>query len=282
MPKKIENLKTELYDWLQTQGIDDIKIKKGTSNDSVIDPADADLFIFKYIHGEYDYGTVSVGIDSTNSITIFYNNNVIKNPDIAPPSHFTDFIKKMNKWGRRHGAHGFKTKNMDQVHNFMKRRELEKNRERSELSEGYYGNRHTSYSDSTPPTIKMIIKHTKALGEGDQRFRHIDRIFIENAAGERVLCPTNRPSEARMFIRHMAEGGEYRDDRWKHLSEICEDIRNLGGFIRATKSEFNESAGDIITETTQKLAELRDSVKRLSGPLGYKDYFNSLNQRHNN
>lgn len=147
----------------------------------------------------------------------------------------------------------------------------------TKLDEGYYGNRKMSYSDDTP-TVKMVIKHNRQLEETDQRFRHIEKIFLETSDGERFQVPTNKPSRARMFARHIAEGGAYRDDRWSHLNEICEDLDKLGGFVRAThnkREQFNESAQRMINEAQEQYQQLRETVKKLSGTKGYNKYFES-------
>lgn len=149
------------------------------------------------------------------------------------------------------------------------------------LAEGYYGNRKMSYSDDTP-TVKMVIKHNRQLEETDQRFRHIEKIFLETSLGERFQVPTNKPSRARMFARHIAEGGQYKDDRWTHITEISEDLDKLGGFVRATntkREQFNESAQRMISEAVEQYGQLRETVKKLSSSRGYNRYFESYEPR---
>lgn len=149
------------------------------------------------------------------------------------------------------------------------------------ISEGYYGNRKMSYSDDTP-SVKMVIKHNKQLEETDQRFRHIEKIFLETSDGERFQVPTTKPSRARMFARHIAEGGGYKDDRWNHITEISEDLDKLGGFVRATNNkqqQFNESAQRMINEAVEQYGQLRETVKKLSSSRGYNKYFESYEPR---
>ncbi len=146
-----------------------------------------------------------------------------------------------------------------------------------QLNEGYYGNKKMSYSEDTP-TVKMIIKHDKTLEETDQRFRHIDSIFLETSDGERFKAPTKKPSRARAFARHIAEGGAYKDDRWNHITEMCNDLDKLRGFVSATRGsieQFNESAQRMISEATEQYQQLKESLKRISGSKGYNKYFES-------
>jgi len=65
------------------------------------------------------------------------------------------------------------------------------------IVEGYYpSGRLASYSDAVP-TIKIVLQHTRAIAEGEARYRNISKIFLENEIGERIACPTNRPGIAR-------------------------------------------------------------------------------------
>jgi hypothetical protein len=144
------------------------------------------------------------------------------------------------------------------------------------IAEGYYGTKNTSYSDNVPTTIKMIIKHNRPIGEGDQRFRHIARIFLESETGARWPVPTVKPSVARVFARHLAEGGDYNDERWNHITQISEDVDSLSGFVRATKNkQFNESATRVVGEVTEQWSNLKKTIKQLSGTRGYHNYFES-------
>ena len=180
---------------------------------------------------------------------------------------------KLKDWSLRNGQMGFSIQNLDRLGVDMRKRKIQKNEEN--ILEGYYGTRHTSYSDNTP-TIKMIIKHSKALDEGDQRYRNIEKIFLENELGERVLVPSKKPSVGRAFARHLAEGGQYNDERWNHIREISEDIGKLGGFVRATRSgQFNESVVSVVNEAANHYQSLRETIKRISGSRGYNHYFES-------
>jgi hypothetical protein len=184
-------------------------------------------------------------------------------------------LERLKKFAHRHQL-AFELKDTDKLGLDMKRREHTKQQEGA-LNEGYYGNKKMSYSDDTP-RVKMVIKHNKQLEETDQRFRHIERIFLETSDGERFQAPTTKPSRARMFARHIAEGGAYRDERWSHLQEICEDLDALGGFVRATsrgREQFNESAQRMISEAVEKYQQLRETVKHLSSGRGYNKYFES-------
>jgi hypothetical protein len=247
-----------------------------SSGEEVPVPDEADLMQFHFHRDGTDYGTVTVTIDGLQRMVVYYDDQVSNSGTTSGDEiSWIDLVKQFKRFALAHQL-AFELKDTDRLRTDMKRREHTK-REEGALNEGYYGNKKMSYSDDTP-TVKMVIKHNKQLEETDQRFRHIERIFLETSDGERFQAPTTKPSRARMFARHIAEGGAYRDERWSHLQEICEDLDALGGFVRATtrgREQFNESAQRMINEAIEKYGQLRESVKKLSTSRGYNKYFES-------
>jgi hypothetical protein len=132
-----------------------------------------------------------------------------------------------------------------------------------------------SYSDAVP-TVKIVLQHTRQIQEGEQRFRNIARIFLENTQGERILCPFNRPGMAQIFARHLAEGGKPNDERWNHIGSLCEEYTKMAGFARAVKNgQFNESAQKLVEAGMNHFINLRESLGKMRGHRGYNAYFES-------
>jgi hypothetical protein len=278
MPKSNDALSKDLYELLTSKNY---TVEMLTSaGKSVPVPQDASVFKFKFERDGVDYGTVSVTIDGLQQMTVYYNQAITRSGSSSnrdgSDSSWIALLKQLKNFARSHQL-GFRLRDIDRLDTDMKQRHHE---ETSAINEGYYGNKHTSYSDSTPPTVKMIIKHSRALEETDARFRNIDRIFLENEQGERVLVPSKKPGIARAFARHIAEGGLYRDDRWQHIAQLAEDVSKLGGFVRATRNgQFNEGAVRMIGEAQQQYQNLRETLKRLSSGRGYNNYFENWQQQ---
>ena len=268
MPKNNQNFNQELEGFLRASGFDNLSTKD-VDGDDVPSAKEADQFIFQYSKNGKDYGNVVITTHG-GKVSVYYNQNLNRGPD-GSDTGWTKFLMKLKDWALRNGQMEFKAGNIDNIGYEMKKRKQQKREEN--LSEGYYGTRHTSYSDNTPK-IKMIIKHSKSIDEGDQRYRYIDKIFLENELGERVLIPTKKPSVGRAFARHLAEGGQYNDERWKHIREIAEDINSLSGFVRATKTkQFNEGVMQVVNEAANHYQQLRETIKKLENSRGYNMYF---------
>jgi hypothetical protein len=278
MPKSNDALSKDLYELLTSKKY---TVEMLTSaGKSVPVPQDASVFKFKFERDGVDYGTVSITIDGLQQMTVYYNQAITRSGSSSnsdgSDSSWIGLLKQLKNFARSHQL-GFRLRDIDRLDTDMKQRHHE---ETAAINEGYYGNKHTSYSDSTPPTVKMIIKHSRALEETDARYRNIDRIFLENEQGERVLVPSKKPGIARAFARHIAEGGLYRDDRWQHIAQLAEDVSKLGGFVRATRNgQFNEGAVRMISEAQQQYQNLRETLKRLSSGRGYNNYFENWQQQ---
>lgn len=145
-----------------------------------------------------------------------------------------------------------------------------------QVSEGYYPmGKQGSYSDAVP-TTKIIIQHSRKIEEGEQRYRNIAKIFVENTQGERFAVPTTKPGIARVYARHIAEGGTPYDERGKHITSLVEEYQKMAGFVRATKNkQFNESAQQLVNEGLNHYQGLRETLHRMCGHRGYMAYFES-------
>ena len=168
----------------------------------------------------------------------------------------------------------FELSNKDRLGDDMRQRDYYKMKEK--LGESYHSmGKKASYNDAVP-NVKIVLQHNRALEEGEQRYRNVARIYLENVDGERFLAPTNRPGIARVYARHIAEGGVPNDERWNHIKSICEDYNKMAGFVRATRNgQFNESAQELVTEGINHYNNLRESLHKMTGHRGYQAYFES-------
>ena len=239
---------------------------------------EADAFKFNFVKDGENYGLVYATLDDTNTLTIWYDNSVMDSPDAKTPGldyddTFSGFLKFIKRWAMNNQL-SFKTDNKDRLGNEMARRKRMK--EKEHISEGYYPmGKKASYSDAVP-NVKIVLQHSKVMQEGEQRFRHIEKIFVENANGERFLVPTTRPGLARVFARHIAEGGTPYDERASHIQSLVEEYNKMAGFVRATKNgQFNESAQQLVQEGINHYLSLRESLSKLTGHKGYTAYFES-------
>ena len=182
-------------------------------------------------------------------------------------------INHLKRFSQQHQL-SFEVKNRDHLKYDMAKREHMKKQEK--ISEGYYPmGKKASYNDNIP-TVKIVIEHSRTIEEGEQRYRNVNRIFLENTQGERILAPTTKPGVAQIYARHLAEGGMPHDDRWNHIISLCEEYNKMGAFVRATRNnQFNESAQQLVNEGINHYQSLRESLSKMRGSRGYNSYFES-------
>lgn len=268
MPKNQESLNSELARFLRRFR----PTLRDTTGKVVPVPEEAEVFQFKFIVDGEDYGTVTISIDGLHKLVIYFNSDLFDSPKMSQEGDVTwEQLIRMIKDFAKSKQLSFELKNEDDLETDMAKRDHVK-----KLDEGYHPmGKKASYNDAIPE-CKIIIKHSKVMAEGEQRFRNVERIFIENAQGERFLAPTTRPGIARVYARHIAEGGQPYDERWKHIGAIVEDYTKMAGFVRATKGgQFNESTQKLVNEGVQHYLGLRESLHALTTRKGYNTYFES-------
>ena len=262
MSTNTETLNKKLYRYLS-------KYKpKPLDTDGEVTPLEDEADVFKFtftVDGE-SYGTAFASVDDDTKLSLYYGDDVGESPK------WLDFVEELKIWKNLNGFGKWEAKDMDQLQGDMTRRKHMRNKDK--IAEGYYPmGKRASYSDSIP-SVKIVIEHSRTIEEGEQRYRNINRIFLENQLGERYLLDTKKPGIARVYARHIAEGGKVNDDRWSHIGSLCEEYQKMAGFVRATRNgQFNESAQQLVNEGLAHYQSLRESLSRLTGKRGYNAYF---------
>ena len=273
MPVQQESINRELYGILKSRGYrPDMYTSAGKK---VAIPDEAEVFQFDFIKDGENYGKVTASIDGLHRLVLYYGADVANSPKSAEDGEsFTHLLKHLKRFAKNKQL-GFELSDQDDLEPDMAKREHTKSQG---LNEAYYAmGKKASYSDNVP-TTKIILQHTKQIEEGEQRYRNIAKIFVENANGERFLVPTNKPGLARVYARHIAEGGTPYDERGHHITSLCEEYGKMAGFVRATRNkQFNESAQKLVVEGISHYNSLRETLHKMSGKRGYTEYFNNYN-----
>lgn len=273
MPINTDSLNCKLYDLLKVRGY--APVPKDAKGQTTPVPDKSDIFKFTFKSNGDPISTSWATIDSNRTLTLYYDDeateSVTEDEDSGHQDDWTKFIKTLKAWALRKQL-GFKLVNKDHLQSDMARRAYMK--ENEQITESYYPiNKSVSYNDAIP-TVKIILQHTRQIGEGEQRFRNIAKIFLENLEGERILAPTTRPGIAQVYARHLAEGGLPHDDRWKHIGSLVEEYAKMAGFVRATRNgQFNESTQRLVAEGANHYQSLREALGKMRGHRGYNTYF---------
>jgi hypothetical protein len=276
MPVKQDSINRELYGMLKSRGYrPDMFTSAGKK---VAIPDEAEAFQFDFIKDGENYGKVTATVDGLHRLIIYYGDEVENSPKAdtvheagsSSGESFNSLRKHLKRFAKNKQL-GFELSDIDDLEPDMAKRE---HNQKDKLSEGYYAMGKTkSYSDNVPST-KIILQHSRQIEEGEQRYRNIAKIFVENTNGERFLLPTTKPGIARVYARHIAEGGTPYDERGTHITSLVEEYNKMAGFVRATKNkEFNESVQRLISEGINHYGNLRETLHKMAGRRGYNEYF---------
>ena len=271
-----ESFNKRLYDLLKTHGYN--PVAKNSKNEKLPVPQEADIFEFDFVKDGENYGKVWATINKAKNLEIYYSDDVASSPPGKTPGKEYDdswhgLIKQLKQWAGRKLL-SFELKDMSNLNDDMTQRKWHDMKEVT--NEGYHAvNKTTSYNDNIP-NVKVVIQHDRQIGEGEQRWRNVHKIFVENTEGERFAVPTRMPGIARVYGRHVAEGGTPYDDRGKHITSLVEEYTKMAGFVRATRrGEFNESVAQLIEEGVNHHKSLRESLQKMRSHRGYNAYFES-------
>ena len=271
-----ETFNHELYQLLKVRGYQPSPLN--SQNQRVKASQEADVIEFDFMKDGENYGKVWVSIDDAHNVRVYFDDEQADSPSNNTPGTdyddtWTGLLKHIKQWAQRRQL-SFELSNKDRLCDDMRQRDYYKMKEK--LGEGYHAmGKKASYNDAVP-NVKIILQHNRGLEEGEQRYRNVAKIFLENQDGERFLAPTTRPGIARVYARHIAEGGVPNDERWNHIKSICEEYNQMAGFVRATRNkEFNESALHLVQEGANHYGNLRETLSKLAGHRGYHAYFES-------
>ena len=277
MSKNSESLNRSLYALLRGKGYKPKMLT--TSGKASPVPEEAAVFLFHFIKDGKDYGQVSASIDGAKKLIVYFDDEVADSPDTNTSGtqysdSWTNLVQQLSKWRFSKGLRSFELKNQDHLEPDMAQREHMNKKEN--VTEGYHAmGKQASYSDSVP-NVKIVIQHSRKIEEGEQRYRNIARIFVENLNGERFLIPTTKPGIAQVYARHIAEGGTPYDDRAQHINSLVEEHSKMAGFVRATRNgQFNESTQRLVQEGVNHYHNLRETLGKMRGHRGYSAYFES-------
>jgi hypothetical protein len=263
-----ENISAQLNDLLVSRNFDpemlDYQGKPAA-------PEDATVFSFDYKSSSgRNYGTMVIVLDNESDMQVFYGDNLGRSMEADDKSEFFDFIQHLHKFANMR-RWTFSPKDITRVKHTMQGLAAIK----EGLFEGYYGTRKISYSGE-PTEARLVIKHNRALGESDARFRYVESLFIETADSERFRLPFKNLAGGRAMLEHVRQGGKPYDIRGAHIAEMVAELATLSRFNRASRSRVLEGASaELVTEAQAYYRSLQENLKKLSHSRGYNTYFES-------
>ncbi len=141
------------------------------------------------------------------------------------------------------------------------------------------GSSKTSYQPLE--NVKVVVRHKKAVNEEirGSRSRNIHSIFVQRGE-ERFKMAENNLQMARAMARHLYSGGEVHDQIGESITKMAKDYRQLREFVSYVQKNkvINEGNQEIFELAVERVNEIRNTFKRLSGVKSYVTAVESLNE----
>jgi len=260
----------QIYDLLVTKDFDPKSLD--SMGKPTVNPSEADLFSFNFSTNGNEYGTVVVLVNGDNDLEVYYGDNLGKGMDPGDKGDWYDFLAMLRQTAKRNLL-TFSLNNMNKLkYQMASMADINE----SLIMEAWKAQGKSKSYSNQPGKAKVVIQHSRAIGEGEQRFRNIAALFVENAQGERFRMPFESIAGAKAMARHVSEGGTPYDAFGQHISETINEIKTLGKFVRASRSnQFaqNEQALGIVEDAVKHYADLKRKAKKMISKRGYKEIF---------
>jgi hypothetical protein len=261
----MEALPQDLADFLVTKNFDP---EYFDDQGQPAEAGDAKTMKFDYVAGTgKNYGTAVIVV-AHNELSLFYGDNLGRGMDPDDKQEWFEFLEQLSNKAASHSA-TWSPKDINQLKHTLAGIAAIK----EGLFEGYYGNRRVSYMGEQTQA-RLVINHTRVLGEEDKRFRYVESLFIETADQERFRLGFKSLAGGRAMLEHVRQGGRPYDVRGNHITEIVSEMAVLSRFNRAQHRRVFEGVTQELVESAQQYyRNLQETMKHLGSSRGYQTYF---------
>ena len=251
-----------------------------TSAISTVEPAKGRIFTLEYGSAGKSYGSVTVNIVDPNALVIYYNTNISEDMRYDAKKDWYSFLKELRFFAKRN-LMSFDVRNIGkqqldkQDYAYIKTNDNSYDSSEVQMESKLTGTLKTSYQSFGE--TRLIIKHTSPVDEEKRgaRARHIHSLYIETN-GERTKLPFKSLIAGRAFAQHINNNGLFDDVVGQHIQELTQEAYDLQKFVKRFKRADNfaeqEEATKLIQQARERYQGIRETLKTLSGPKGYKSY----------
>ena len=236
-------------------------------------PSETEIFSFDFrAESGRDYGTVVIMLGDDNELEVYCSDNVGRSMEGNDKNDWFEFLAQLKNFATRNFM-SFGIKNLNRLRYSMQGQAAIK----ESVFESWAGKRDISWNAGATES-RLMIKHKRALGEGEARFRCVESLFIETAEGERYKLPFRNLTAGKAMLEHVRAGGRPYDDRGQHIAEMVTELNVLSRFRRANTGKLLEGDTAVLVEKTTAYYEtLRHTLKSLTTRGGYGRYFETWN-----
>lgn len=284
MSKEIESVASALFDKVRSR-FTNVTLGDETAK-ACSDPSEARFFNFTYTTSDgAEFGKVTISLIDETSLKVYYGQNISSEMDREQRKEWYTFLRNLRQFAKRNLL-TFDTRDINKSNlNLQDVKQQAKNDDVATINDvsiseskmhGRAGKPKLSVGDHGD--TKVLVFHSEKVDEEKRgaRSRKIECIFLETPVGERLKLESNNLHGAFAMAEHLNQGGGRDDERGQHITQLCNELSALRRFARINKNkQFEDSdTRDAVEKAVHKYQQARSTIKKMSHPKYYLDYFN--------
>lgn len=249
---------------------------------NTLDPDKARYYYFDFQRDGKSLGHVNISIIN-NTLKVYYDRNIDRFLDSSDKREWFDYLKNLRMFAKSNypTIKSFDVRDIDKsglnIKDLIHIKSTDTTKSKNEVSESKrYGTTKSSYENLD--NVRIIARHKKPiLDDSDPaaRSRNISTFYIENSEGERFKLPEGTTlNGARVFARHVKNGGNLYDDFGNHITKIVSEMRALKTFVRNMRGRTFEDVetNQMIESAVNYYGKLHRDLFTLRSQRGYEQY----------
>lgn len=249
---------------------------------NTLDPDKARYYYFDFQRDGKSLGHVNISIIN-NTLKVYYDRNIDRFLDPSDKREWFDYLKNLRMFAKSNypTIKSFDVRDIDKsglnIKDLIHIKSTDSTKSKNEVSESKrYGTTKSSYENLD--NVRIIARHKKPiLDDSDPaaRSRNISTFYIENSEGERFKLPEGTTlNGARVFARHVKNGGNLYDDFGNHITKIVSEMRALKTFVRNMRGRTFEDVetNQMIESAVNYYGKLHRDLFTLRSQRGYEQY----------
>ena len=276
---EIEKIAENLFDKIRSR-FEGVSIGDENAK-ATLDPTKARFFNFDYVSDGENYGNLTISLVDDNNLKVYFDKDLDDEMGDDQKKYWYKFLKGLRLFAKRNLL-TFDIRDIAKSGlNLKDLKHANKNADITDVDDiqmtesKMYGTSRSSYQKME--SVRIIARHSKQVDENQRgaRARHIQAIYIENHDGERFKLPEGTTvNGARVYARHVKNGGQINDDFGRHIGTMIKEMNSLKLFARNMRGrQFEDVETDLMVETAiDHYGKLHRDLFTLRGQRGYESY----------
>lgn len=276
---QIEKIAENLFDKIRSR-FDKVNIGDESAK-ATLEPEKARFFNFDYVVDSKNFGNITISIVDDNNLKVFFARDIDLGMEPDEKQQWYAFLRGLRLFAKRNmisfdirdiTKSGLNIKDLQHAN-----KDAQVVTSADVVTEArMFGTSKSSYQQLE--NVRIIARHSKKIMDDSipgARGRNIEAIYIENQLGERFRLPEGTTlNGARVYARHIKNGGTMHDDFAHHIGRMISEMSNLKFFVRNMRERTFEDAktSKMVEAAVDYYGKLHRDLFSLRGQRGYQQY----------